>query len=83
MAEVEGRSADTGGTSFDPTVYDPQPEHHCKVPEPSAFGPRGWRCNCGKAFRLVTETQHGETWVQWERMKIADEHRHKGSGGDQ
>ena len=59
-------------TAFDPTEYDKRP-HRCALPDAESFNaPEGWRCECGRAYRRVTQSQHGETWRQWQRMPEAD-----------
>lgn len=61
-----------GGEFFDAR---PKPTHRCEPPEPigiSAVTGDGWRCDCGRAYVLTRESQHGETWRQWRRAPEFD-----------
>lgn len=61
-------------TYFDPANYDPPKRHVCVPPVPNPDAPKGWRCVCGKAWRLTLRpTGAGPTVYQWEHMPQADQ----------
>lgn len=57
------------------TFFNPPKKHAphvCRPPEPTALQPQGWRCECGKAYVKRSQSQHGETWTDWQRSPEND-----------
>lgn len=48
-------------------------KHRCALPNlysssKAKVGNR-WRCGCGKTYVVVSESQHGESWLDFRRVK--------------
>lgn len=58
--------------------FDPNPpKHKCDIPKGYAESVENrwlvWQCECGKAYRLVPQTQYNENFQQWERFPEQDQ----------